>query len=223
MATETCQGITAAGNRCKKLPKKGDGETYCHLHLGQKGVQPSSLQSLPTPPPSSFQETCHGITAAGNPCKKFPKKGSGEMYCHLHLDQKGVRPSSLQPSSLQIPCHGITAAGNRCKNLLKRGSPEEYCHLHRDQRSFRPPSLQIPPPPGFDLTKHLLYTIQGLDSAIKTFGSSRLQSISSNYLEGMKIAKIADTLFPEPVTHKVPPSVVSEITEPENHGTPIFI
>jgi hypothetical protein len=191
---------------------------YCHLHLNQQGVRPSSLQSLP---PSSSQTPCHGITATGNRCKKFPKKGTGEMYCHLHLDQ----PSSLHslpPSSFQTPCHGITAAGNRCKNLLKKGSPDGYCHLHRDQHLFRPPSLQLPPPPDFDLTKHLLYTIQGLESAIKRFGSSRLRSISDDYLEGMKIAKITNMLFPEPLAHNGPPSVVSEITEPENHSTSIF-
>jgi len=194
---------------------------YCHLHLDQQGVGYPSPQSLPS---SSSQSSCQGITAAGTQCKKFPKKGSGQMYCHLHLNQKDVRSSSLQspPSSSQITCHGITAAGNRCKNPLKKGSPEQYCRLHLDQRSFRPPSLQLPPPPGFDLTKHLLFTIQGLDLAVKKFGSSRLQTISSDYLEGMKIAKIADMLYPEPVTRETSPSVVSELTEPENHRVPIF-
>src|SRR5579859_3841938 len=28
-------------------PKKGIGETNCHLHLDQQGVRPSSFQSLP--------------------------------------------------------------------------------------------------------------------------------------------------------------------------------
>jgi len=43
----------------------------------------------------------------------------------------------------------------------------------------------------------------------------------------MKVAKIANTLYPEPLAHKGPPSVVSEITEPEitepeNHTMPVF-
>jgi hypothetical protein len=53
MATETCQGITATGDRCRKFPKKGTGGTYCHLHLDQRCVRPSSLQS---PPSSGFQK-----------------------------------------------------------------------------------------------------------------------------------------------------------------------
>ena len=192
----TCKGITVAGTPCKKYSKKGSEQIYYHLHLDQQGVGPSLLQSFPS---SSSQSLYQGITMAETQCKKFPKKRSGQMYCHLHLDQQGARPPLLQPpSSSQSPYHGITMTETRCKNLLRKGSPEQYCHLHCDQRSFRPPSLQLLLPSSFNLTKHFLFTIQGLDLAIKKFDSSQLQTISHEYLKGIKITKIADMLYSDP-------------------------
>jgi hypothetical protein len=141
------------------------------------------------------------------------------MYCHLHRGQQGSSNETLPSSILQNPCQGITAKGTRCKKLCKKESPDRYCHLHRDQHLFRPPSLQLPPSPDLDLTEHLMCAIRGLQSAIEKYGSPQLQSISGDYLKGMKITEIANMLFPEA---KVPPSVDSEITEPENHSAPMF-
>ena len=120
-----CQGITLAGERCKR--EAAEGSKFCIGHADQakkpaaaaKDAAKEAAKDAKAEPREKDDGTCWAVTEAGTRCKHM-KDGESD-YCKQHSPD-------IAPGKSVEQCRAMTFEGTQCVRKPVAGS--RYCRQH---------------------------------------------------------------------------------------------